>query len=180
MAIEETKEQQQMYSMFRLALYMVLAFELIMNIPIESESVIFRFIVKILSRFAIFNNLAYSKITELILIILIAIGTKAKKELKFNWKTMVIIPCSVGVVSIILAFSFHKGLWGGEIMGIRFNRLMYALFSIIGVMTLLHGLDSISKYMSHRLVDDRFNFENESFEQSEKLVENQYSVNIPK
>ena len=179
MAIEETKEQQQLYTMFRIALYAVLTFELILNIPIESESALFSFVVKIISKFAIFNNIAWSKLAEIILIILVAIGTKAKKAIKFNWKTMVIIPCSIGVVSIILSFVFHEGLWGGVIMGVRFNRMMYAMFSIIGVVTLMQGLDAISKYMSHRMDEDRFNFENESFEQSNKLDENEYSVNIP-
>lgn len=37
MAIEETKEHQQLYQMFRLYLYAVLVFELILNIPIESD-----------------------------------------------------------------------------------------------------------------------------------------------
>ncbi len=179
MAIEETKEQQQLYTMFRLALYAVLAFELILNMPIQSESGIFRFIVSVISKFAIFNNIAYSKLTEIVLIILVAIGTKAKKELKFNWTTMVYIPCGVGLVSFALSFAFHEGLWGGEFMGIRLNRLLYALFSVTGVMFLMQGLDSISKYMSHKMDEDRFNFENESFEQSEKKVETPYSVNIP-
>lgn len=179
MAIEETKEQQQLYTLFRLALYAVLTFELILNIPIESQSAIFGFIIKVISKFAIFNNIAYSKIAEIVLIILIAIGTKAKKDLKFNWVTMVYIPCAVGIIGFVLAIAFHTGLWGGEIFGIRFNRVLYALFSVIGVMMLMQGLDSISKYMSHKVNEDRFNFENESFEQSREKVETPYSVNIP-
>ena len=45
---------------------------------------------------------------------------------------------------------------------------------------LIHqGLDGIAKYYNHKVGEDRFNFENESFQQSEKKVENPYSVNIP-
>lgn len=179
MAIEETKEQQQLYNMFRLALYTVLAFELMLNIPIQSNSAIFEFIVKIISKFAIFNNVIYCKITEIVLIVLISIGTKAKKELKFNWMTMVIFPASVGITSIVLSYAFQEGEWGGIFFGIRLNRLLYAFLSVIGVMFLMQGLDGISKYMSHKMDEDRFNFENESFEQSSKLDENDYSVNIP-
>lgn len=179
MSIEETKEQQQIYLMFRMALYVVLVFELILNIPIEPESGIFLFIVKLISKFKIFNNIAYSKIAEILLIIIIAIGTKAKKALNFNWVTMVYIPCALGITGFVLSFAFHAGLWGGDIMGVKLNRFLYAIFSVVGVLFLSQGLDSISKYMSHKVDDDRFNFENESFEQTSELIDTPYSVNIP-
>lgn len=41
------------------------------------------------------------------------------------------------------------------------------------------GLDGIAKYYNYKVGDDRFNFENESFQQSEVLASNDYSVNIP-
>ena len=41
------------------------------------------------------------------------------------------------------------------------------------------GLDGIAKYYNYKVGEDRFNFENESFQQSETLVANDYSVNIP-
>ena len=41
------------------------------------------------------------------------------------------------------------------------------------------GLDGIAKYYNYKVGEDRFNFENESFQQSEALVSNDYSVNIP-
>ena len=41
------------------------------------------------------------------------------------------------------------------------------------------GLDGIAKYYNYKVGEDRFNFENESFQQSEDLVANDYSVNIP-
>lgn len=179
MAIEETKEQQQIYVFFRLILYVVVAIELINNIPIHSDSEIFEFIIKLLSSFPFFQNLIYCKIAEFILIIVISIGTKAQKDIKFNWKKMVIIPCCIGVVSIILSFVFHKGLWGTVISGVYLNRGLYAIFSLVGVMFLMQGLDAISKYFNQKMNDDRFNFENESFEQTNDKVENKYSVNIP-
>ena len=59
------------------------------------------------------------------------------------------------------------------------NRVLYAMTSIIGTMLLHRGLDGISRYYNYKLGEDRFNFENESFQQSEELNENPYSVNIP-
>ncbi|BDW75144.1 hypothetical protein BFINE_09390 [Bacteroides finegoldii DSM 17565] len=47
-------------------------------------------------------------------------------------------------------------------------------------MILVHiALDNIPKFTKDGLMKDRFNFENESFEQSEEKIENEYSVNIP-
>ena len=40
-------------------------------------------------------------------------------------------------------------------------------------------LTYISKFLKDGLLKDRFNFENESFEQVTEAVENKYSVNIP-
>ena len=50
---------------------------------------------------------------------------------------------------------------------------------MIGTMLVQQGLDGFAKYYNHSVGTDRFNFENESFEQSRELVENEYSVNIP-
>jgi len=64
-------------------------------------------------------------------------------------------------------------------MGFPANRLLYAACSVVGTMLVHQGLDGIAKYYNHKVGDDRFNFENESFQQSETLVSNDYSINIP-
>ena len=73
----------------------------------------------------------------------------------------------------------HHGLWGGELGGFATNRVLYALSSIVGTMLVHQGLDGIARYYNYKLGEDRFNFENESFEQSEELNANEFSVNIP-
>ena len=179
MAVDETKEQQQIYMTLRLCLYAIVAIELIVNIPIQSDSAIFAFIIKVLCRFAFFKNILYCKLAELVLIVIISIGTKAKKELKFNWKTMVIIPCTAGVIFTILSLLFYNVPVNHHDTEIATTRIVYAFCTILGVMFLLQGLDAISKYLNQRVGEDRFNFENESFEQSTEKNENEYSVNIP-
>jgi hypothetical protein len=49
----------------------------------------------------------------------------------------------------------------------------------VGVVLIHIALDNISKFLKDSLLKDRFNFENESFEQCTDLVETKYSVNIP-
>jgi len=59
------------------------------------------------------------------------------------------------------------------------NIILYMIASIAGVVLVHIALDNISKFIKEGLMKDRFNFENESFEQCEEKVENEYSVNIP-
>ena len=59
------------------------------------------------------------------------------------------------------------------------NTLLYMATSIIGVVLVHIALDNISKFLKEGLLKDRFNFENESFEQCKDLQTNDYSVNIP-
>ena len=51
--------------------------------------------------------------------------------------------------------------------------------SLAGVILVHIALDNIPKFTKDGLMKDRFNFENESFEQCEELIETPYSVNIP-
>lgn len=59
------------------------------------------------------------------------------------------------------------------------NTLLYMAASVIGVVLVHIALDNISKFLKEGLLKDRFNFENESFEQCKDLQTNDYSVNIP-
>ena len=179
MAFEETKEQQQMYNYFRSCIYFFLIIEIVMNLPITADNKITQFILDLFARFKVFNSVAGCKICELICICVVAIGTKAKKALKFNLKTMVIYPALAGVTLVGLCFIFHGMDWGMSWMGFPANRILYAFCSVVGTMLFHQGLDGIAKYYNHKVGEDRFNFENESFEQSEKIIETPYSVNIP-
>lgn len=179
MPTEETKEQQQIYNLFRSCIYIILILELVVNLPLGMNNPITEFVVSLLCKFKIFNSVVGCKFMELVCIAITCTGTKAKKSLKFNMRTMVVFPILVGFASIILCMVFHSGHWGGYIGSMPMNRVLYAITSVIGVMMVHQGLDAIARYYNHKLGDDRFNFENESFEQSRDKVENEYSVNIP-
>ena len=49
------------------------------------------------------------------------------------------------------------------------NTWLYMLTSIVGVVLVHIALDNISKFLKEGLLKDRFNFENESFEQCREL-----------
>lgn len=179
MAFEETREQQQMYNYFRSCIYIFLIIEIVMNLPITADNRVTQFILELLGRFKVFNSVSGCKVAELICICVVCIGTKAKKALKFNVKTMVIYPVLAGLTLVGMCFIFHGMNIGMSWFGFPANRILYALCSVVGTMLVHQGLDGIAKYYNYKVGEDRFNFENESFQQSETLVANDYSVNIP-
>lgn len=179
MAFEETREQQQMYNYFRSCIYIFLIIEIVMNLPITADNRITQFSLDLLGRFKVFNSVSGCKVAELICICVVCIGTKAKKALKFNVKTMVIYPVLAGLTLVGMCFIFHGMNIGMSWFGFPANRILYAFCSVVGTMLVHQGLDGIAKYYNYKVGEDRFNFENESFQQSEALVANDYSVNIP-
>ena len=179
MAFEETREQQQMYNYFRSCIYIFLIIEIVMNLPVTADNRVTQFILELLGRFKVFNSVSGCKVAELICICVVCIGTKAKKALKFNVKTMVIYPVLAGLTLVGMCFIFHGINIGMSWFGFPANRILYALCSVVGTMLVHQGLDGIAKYYNYKVGEDRFNFENESFQQSEALVANDYSVNIP-
>ena len=179
MAFEETREQQQMYNYFRSCIYIFLIIEIVMNLPVTADNRITQFILDLLGRFKVFNTVSGCKVAELVCICIVCIGTKAKKALKFNVRTMVVYPVLAGLTLVGLCFVFHGMYFGISWFGFPANRILYALCSVAGTMLVHQGLDGIAKYYNNKVGEDRFNFENESFQQSEALVANDYSVNIP-
>ena len=109
MPVEETKEQLQIYGMFRSCIYIFLIIELVMNLPIPAESRFTCFLLELIARFHIFNSVLSCKVIELICIFVTCIGTRAKKSLKFNLKTMVLYPIIAGFTLIILCIVVQQG-----------------------------------------------------------------------
>lgn len=179
MPFEETREQQQMYGLFRSCIYMFLIVEIVMNLPATADNAAMRFILDLLSRFGTLCTVGGCKLAELTCICVTCVGTKANKSLKFNLKTMVIYPVLAGLTLVGLCFVFHDMSMGISWMGFPANRILYAVCSVVGTMLVHQGLDGIARYYNYKVGEDRFNFENESFRQTEELAENEYSVNIP-
>ena len=177
--MDETREQQQMYNMFRSCIYVILIVEIIMNLPITADNRMTGFVLDLFHRFKVFDSIGWCKLMELTCVCVTCIGTRAQKSLRWNMKTMVIYPMTAGITMTILCFIFHAGAWDVYFAGFPLNRCLYALCSVIGIMLIHQGLDSIAKYYNAKVGDDKWNFENESFEQSKNKEENDYSVNIP-
>lgn len=183
--MEESKELQGFYKIFRSVIYVSILLEffeyVIDPVMLDHWGGILCDIHGRIKRWVIYNdgNLAYSKLATFLLICITCIGTRNKKKLEFNARKQVLYPIIIGmwlVVSSVWLFGYPMET---RLYTLRLNIWLYMLASVIGVVLVHIALDNMSKFLKEGLLKDRFNFENESFEQCRELQENKYSVNIP-
>ena len=183
--MEESKELQGFYRIFRSVVYISVLLEFfeyaIDPAMLDHWGGILCDIHGRIKRWVIYNdgNLAYSKLATFLLICITCIGTRNKKELEFNGRKQVFYPIIIGIGLIVLSVWLYGYPMETRLYTLRLNIWLYMFASVIGVVLVHIALDNISKFLKDGLLKDRFNFENESFEQCTELVENKYSVNIP-
>ena len=125
------------------------------------------------------GNLIWSKVATLLLICVTCLGTKNRKEMEFDARRMVLYPLVAGLFTVVLSVWLFGHAMKPLIYAIPLNRWLYMVATVVGTILVHIALDNISKFLKEGLMDDPFNYENESFEQSEEKIYNQYSVNIP-
>lgn len=183
--MEESKELQGFYKIFRAVIYISVLLEFfeyaIDPATLDSWGGILCDIHGRIKRWMIYNdgNLIYSKICTFILICITCIGTRNKKKLEFNAKKQVILPLAFGLALIVTSIWLFYNPMEMRLYTLPLNIILYMIASLIGVILIHISFDNISKFLKEGLLKDRFNLENESFEQCQELQENKYSVNIP-
>ena len=183
--MEESKELQGFYKIFRSVIYVSILLEFfeyaIDPAILDHWGGILCDIHGRIKRWVIYNdgNLVYSKLATFLLICITCIGTRNKKKLEFNARKQVLYPIIIGIGLVVLSVWLFGYPMETRLYTLRLNIWLYMLASIIGVVLVHIALDNISKFLKEGLLKDRFNFENESFEQCRELQENKYSVNIP-
>ena len=183
--MEESKELQGFYKIFRSVIYVSILLEFfeyaIDPAMLDHWGGILCDTHGRIKRWVIYNdgNLAYSKLATFLLICITCIGTRNKKKLEFNARKQVLYPIIIGMGLVVLSVWLFGYPMETRLYTLRLNIWLYMLASVIGVVLVHIALDNISKFLKEGLLKDRFNFENESFEQCRELQENKYSVNIP-
>ena len=183
--MEESKDLITAYKIFRSLVYVSVILEFFMY-AIDPQMLdfwggILCNIHSRMKRWFIYNdgNLIWSKTATLLAICITCIGTRNRKALEFDARRMVLYPLVSGIFIIVLSVWLFGHTMETRIYSITLNRWLYMAASVIGTILVHKALDNISKFLKEGLLKDRFNFENESFEQCEEKMENKYSVNIP-
>ena len=121
----------------------------------------------------LFHSILYTKLFSLLLLALSCLGTKGVKAEKMSWNR----------IFTVLAVGFFLFFLNWWILLLPISNLgnatLYIFTMTAGYICLLMGGLWMSRLLKHNLMEDVFNNENESFMQETKLMENEYSVNLP-
>ena len=121
----------------------------------------------------LFRSILYTKLFALALLALSCLGTKGVKGEKITWRR----------INTLLAAGFMLFFLNWWILALPLpmeaNACLYIFTLATGYVCLLMGGLWMSRLLKHNLMEDVFNNENESFMQETRLMENEYSVNLP-
>ncbi len=121
----------------------------------------------------LFSSILWTKLFCVIFLALSCLGTKGVKEEKITWPKIWTVLFS-GFVFFFLNW-WLLALPIGKIGAAT----LYIFTLSAGYICLLMGGVWMSRLLKNNLMDDVFNTENESFMQETRLMENEYSVNLP-
>ena len=121
----------------------------------------------------LFSSILWSKLFCVVFLALSCLGTKGVKEEKITWPKIWTV--------LFSGFVFFFLNWWLLVLPIgKVGVASLYIFTLsIGYICLLMGGVWLSRLLKNNLMDDVFNTENESFMQETRLMENEYSVNLP-
>ena len=117
----------------------------------------------VLWKFPLFTNTYISHAVLLIMILLIGIAAKAKKNLKFDTKKHFYIPFFIGLLLFIASLVFVRYFTGMT------QTILYATSYLIGAVFLHTAFQNLTKMLNRKPKEDIWNTEEESFEQNRTL-----------
>ena len=181
--MQEQQHQIKIYGFLQKAVYAIVAldcaslFYLNANIPVVSN------LLKNFSKMSFIYPPINAKFATLVLIGLVAIGTKAKKKKDLNIATEIVLPIVLGLVLIFSSLIVQNEAGNNKLTkifpGMNLYQIIYATLSFLGALILQMGADSISKLMQQKMGKDRWNVEEESFDQNQELIKSETNINIP-
>ena len=121
----------------------------------------------------LFSSILWTKLFCVVFLALSCLGTKGVKDEKITWAKIWMV--------LFSGFVFFFLNWWLLVLPIgKIGAASLYIFTLsIGYICLLMGGVWMSRLLKNNLMDDVFNTENESFMQETRLMENEYSVNLP-
>ena len=121
----------------------------------------------------LFSSILWTKLFCVVFLTLSCLGTKGVKEEKITWPKIWTV--------LFSGFVFFFLNWWLLVLPIgKIGAATLYIFTLsVGYICLLMAGVWMSRLLKNNLMDDVFNTENESFMQETRLMENEYSVNLP-
>ncbi len=139
----------------------------------ELKSTITDRLMKNISNTGLFSSQLTSKLMALGLLVISLFGAQGKKDEKINWKSIT----AYLLIGLLLYFSsqlFFKLRYDVQTVAI-----VYITATGIGFLFILAGGNLLSRLIRFNLGNDVFNSLNETFPQEERLISNEFSINLP-
>ena len=138
-----------------------------------SLEVIDRILVNFNDTTGIFNCILWSKLLAVLLLAVSCLGTHGVKGEKITWP-------KIYAVLVAGCALFFLNWWLLKLPLPHMANTAFYIFTLTaGYLALLMSGLWMSRLYRHNLMEDVFNMENESFMQETRLMENEYSVNLP-
>lgn len=135
--------------------------------------VIDRILVNFNNTTGIFNCILWSKLSAVLLLAVSCLGTHGVKGEKITWP-------KIYAVLVAGCALFFLNWWLLKLPLPHMANTAFYIFTLTaGYLALLMSGLWMSRLYRHNLMEDVFNMENESFMQETRLMENEYSVNLP-
>ena len=121
----------------------------------------------------LFSSILWTKLFCVLFLALSCLGTRGVKEEKITWAKI----WTVLTIGFVL---FFLNWWLLALpIGVVGAASLYIFTLSVGYICLLMAGVWMSRLLKNNLMDDVFNTENESFMQETRLMENEYSINLP-
>jgi hypothetical protein len=124
------------------------------------------------SKMPVFHTAVLAKASALLMLLISLIGSKGKKNEQIKLSSIVLLAGS-GMLLYWGSCLFMQGQIANTVL------IAYILFSILGYLLIMTGGALLARMLKVRLNRDIFNHENETFPQEERLLVNEYSINLP-
>lgn len=121
----------------------------------------------------LFSTFHKSKLIALGMLVISLIGARGKKDEKLGYKT------AFAYIIIGLLIYFLSWLALQATLQLSIKAIVYISITSVGFLLIITGGTLLSRIIRDALKDDVFNSENETFPQEERLLENEYSINLP-
>lgn len=121
----------------------------------------------------LFTGMLRPKVAVLLLLFISLIGAKGKKDEQARKDTIAIL-LGAGLLIYFMSFLCFYLRASGQMIAFSYIGL-----TVLGYLLVLMGGVRLSRLLKLPVQEDIFNTENETFPQEERLLENEYSINLP-
>lgn len=126
-----------------------------------------------ISKTRIFTGLWSAKLASLLLLLVSLLGVKGKKEEQISYSSIIAYLVSGLLLYFLAVLFFYVNV------NVSVVAAGYIMITSMGYLLIVMGGGQLSRLIKEKLQKDIFNEENETFPQEERLLENEYSINLP-